>query len=128
MRVLVVAESSSSVVICDALFKTNFIISVVRGTEEALSALDRHGAEVVFIDIELKGLAALELIGLIRTKYSRVALLTFTTASGYEAETISALSSLGAIGHVEPPFDAAAIIPLLKTAAGTSQDKLPGAK
>lgn len=113
MRVLLVTQRERLDDLVGAFEHADIAIHRAVTQEHALTQIASRRADAVLIDIELPGLAAVELLGVIKSRHPRVPVVTFTARAGYEKETIEALTAIGSDAHLQPPFDTSNVIQLI---------------
>lgn len=113
MRVLLVTQREKLDDLFSALEQADITLQRAVTQEHALTQISQGRADAVLIDVELRGLAAVELLGVIKSRHPHVPVVTFTACAGYENDTIEALSAIGSDAHLQPPFDPSDILQLM---------------
>lgn len=126
MRVLLVTQNDKLDELVGGLDPADITVQKAATQEHALAQLSRGLADAVMIDIELRGLAAVELLGAIKTRHPGVPVVTFAACAGYEEDTAEALSDLGSAAHLAPPFDTDILLRVIGSTDTPTSDKSRG--
>ena len=107
-RVLVVEdEESISDALAFMLRKEGFEVTLIANGDEAVDAFDRHGADIVLLDLMLPGLPGTEVCRQLRAK-SNVPII-MVTAKDTEVDKVVGLE-LGADDYVTKPFSSRELV------------------
>jgi two-component system response regulator RegX3 len=120
-------EESFSDALAHLLRREGYEVVVVHSGADALAAFDRHGADLVLLDLMLPGISGTELCRAIR-KTSNVPLI-IVTARDSEVDKVVGLE-LGADDYVTKPFSSRELVARMRAVLrrrGEREDSQPGA-
>jgi diguanylate cyclase (GGDEF)-like protein len=80
-------------------------VSVAASGAEALDAIDRHGFQLVLLDIEMPGMSGLDVLRRVRARYTASELPVIMVSAKHESDTVVAALNGGANDYVTKPVD-----------------------
>ncbi len=103
-RILVIDdEANLRWVLSEALSDQGYDVMVAANASDGITAMSRHAADVVILDLKLKGMDGLATLARLRERWPDVVVLILT-AYGTVASAVEAMQ-LGAADYLRKPFD-----------------------
>ncbi len=112
MKILVVDDDTIVTMSCRRILKAEgWVVTTVRGAEEALEEIRRHKFDLLLIDVKMPKHDGLFLVREIRKEFAEIPIIVM---SGYPtAETIADAMKTGATHFIPKPFKPDELIPLI---------------